>query len=127
MKIAVTAQGPSLEASVDPRFGRCSYFVIAGPDGEIIEAIPNDGVAAGGGAGISAAQLLINKGIEVLLTGQVGPNAMRVLQSAGIKIYQTAVSTVKAALEELKEGKATPLSGATVGPHFGWGRGGRQF
>ena len=58
MKIAISANGPTLDAEVDPRFGRCAYFIIADPDTMEFEAVDNASAMAAGGAGISAAQMV---------------------------------------------------------------------
>lgn len=106
MKVAVTAQGDNLETSVDPRFGRCSYFIFADLESNSFEAIPNPAQKSGGGAGINTAQLVISKGAEVVITGQVGPNALQVLNSSKVKIYYVSeTETVKSALEKLKTGQ----------------------
>ncbi|BCV21714.1 NifB/NifX family molybdenum-iron cluster-binding protein [Moorella sp. Hama-1] len=126
MQVAITAQGNDLAAATDPRFGRCQYFVIADTEKGTFTAVANDNLAAGGGAGVATAQVLVNRGVEVVLTGNVGPNALRVLQGAGIKVYSTPASTVQAALQQWQAGGAAPLSQANVGSHFGMGRGGRR-
>jgi predicted Fe-Mo cluster-binding NifX family protein len=126
MKVAITAQGKEMTSSTDPRFGRCQYFVIADTDKSSFTAIANDNLAAGGGVGIATAQALVNHGVEVVLTGNVGPNALRVLQGAGIKVYTTQAPTVQAALQLWQAGGAEPLSQASVGSHFGMNRGGRR-
>ncbi|KYH32905.1 NifB/NifX family molybdenum-iron cluster-binding protein [Neomoorella mulderi] len=127
MKVAITAQGKDPAAAMDPRFGRCQYFVIADTEKSTFEAVANDNLAAGGGAGVATAQALVNRGVEVVLTGNVGPNALRVLQGAGVKVYSTTAPTVQAALQQWQAGGATPLSQATVGSHFGMGRGGNRW
>ncbi|OIQ60609.1 dinitrogenase iron-molybdenum cofactor [Moorella thermoacetica] len=127
MKVAITARGNDPKAEADPRFGRCQYFVIADVEKGTFEAIANANQNAGGGAGVAAAQALVNAGVEVVLTGNVGPNALRVLQEAGIKVYSTAAPTVQAALQQWQAGGVSPLSRATVGSHFGMGRGGNKW
>jgi len=62
MKIVVTASGPDLDSPVDPRFGRCQYFIFVDPDSLQFEAIENENVMASGGAGIQSAQFVTNKG-----------------------------------------------------------------
>lgn len=124
MKVAVTAQGKELGSATDPRFGRCQYFIITDTDKGNFEAVNNDNMSASGGAGIATAQMLVNLGVEVVLTGNVGPNAMRVLQAAGIKVYSTTASTVQAALEQWQTGAASPITQSTVGAHYGMGKGG---
>lgn len=108
--MAITAQGPNLDSTVEPRFGRCPYFILMDTENNTVEAIANDGVGSGGGAGIAASQALINRGVKAVITGQVGPKAMRVLQEAGIRVYHTTSMTVRAALEQWQQGKLTEIS-----------------
>ena len=77
MKIAISANGTDRNAQVDPRFGRCQYFLIIDTDGDQTEAVPNAAQSAGGGAGIQAAQTVADRNVEAVLTGNVGPNAHR--------------------------------------------------
>lgn len=130
MKIAVSSMGDKVDAMVDPRFGRCAYFMIVNIEDNKIkdsETIKNPGVTAMGGAGIQAAQIIANKGVEALISGNIGPNAFNVLSGTGIKIV-TGVGgiSVKEAVErylkgELKETKTPTASG--FGPGRGMGRG----
>lgn len=119
MKVVVTSQGQDLEAMVDPRFGRCEYFLFVDTESMQYEAVQNPGRLAGGGAGIQAGQLVVDRGAEAVVTGNVGPNASRVLIGSGIKVYTGAAGTVKSALEKMGEGKLTQASGPTVRDHFG--------
>jgi len=99
MKIAVSATGGSLSAKVDPRFGRCAYFVIFDSETMKITAFSNPAFQASGGAGPAAAnEIARNKG-EALLTGQVGGNAQQALQAAGIEIMTGAGGTGKEAID----------------------------
>lgn len=122
MKIAITAQGSTLDAAMDPRFGRCEHFVIVDLETESYEAFPNEGVMASGGAGTQGAQFLANKDAAAVITGHVGPNAARSLQTAGINVYSMASGTVREALEAFKNGELPEVSGSTVRRHFGMGR-----
>lgn len=130
-KICVTSTGPTLESQVDPRFGRCQYFMILNPETMEFDAIPNDAASAAGGAGIRAAQTVSSYGVSVLITGSVGPNAYPALQSAGIRIMTSATGTVRDVVERYKQGTLTEVMGA--GPAYlgmgggrgrGFGRGG---
>ena len=56
MKVCVTATAGDLNAQVDPRFGRCQYFVFVDPDTMAIETMPNDAIAASGGSGMGGGQ-----------------------------------------------------------------------
>lgn len=122
MKIAITATAPNLDAAIDPRFGRCQYFIIVDPDTMEFESMENSSVMAGGGAGISAAQNITSKGIEVVLTGNCGPNAFGVLEAAGIKVITGVTGTVRDAIEGYKSGKYQASTQANVAPHSGMGR-----
>ncbi|HPT64628.1 MAG TPA: NifB/NifX family molybdenum-iron cluster-binding protein [Acetomicrobium sp.] len=105
MKLAVTAQGKDLDAALDPRFGRCQYFIIIDLDAGEHEAVVNKYSTEAGGAGVQCAQLLADYGIDVLVTGKVGPKAARALEETGIEVYTMASGTVREATEAYREGK----------------------
>lgn len=88
MKICVTSQGKDLDSEVDPRFGRCSYFIFYDTDTKQYEAVENSWKEAVGGAGVQAAQFVIQKGVKKVITGRVGANAEMVLRRAGIEIVE---------------------------------------
>jgi predicted Fe-Mo cluster-binding NifX family protein len=119
MKIAISAMENSLDSQIDPRFGRCQYFLIVDPDTMELETVSNKGAVASGGAGIQAAQIVANKGVGVLITGDIGPNAFQTLSSAGIKVFTGTSGTVKEALEQYKSGSLRQVSGATARIHAG--------
>ena len=119
MKIAITSSGDNLDSQMDPRFGRCQYFVIVDPDTMDFEAMQNESAMASGGAGIQAAQTIVNVGINTLITGNVGPNAFEVLSAAGIETMTGASGTVRQALELYKSGSLQSAASATVGSHAG--------
>ena len=123
MRIAVSASGPSLDAEVDPRFGRCQYFIIVDPQTLEFEALENSGAAAAGGAGIATAQMIANKGAQVVLTGNTGPNAYQTLAAAGIQVISGVSGTVKDAIQGYKAGKFQSSSQPNVPGHFGMGGG----
>ena len=123
MKIAVSATGENLEAQVDPRFGRCSYFIIVDSETAQFEAIPNMAAGAMGGAGIQAAQTLASRGVKALVTGNVGPNAFQTLSAAGIEVAVGASGTVKEAVEKYKKGELNKTGTPTVQGHHGMGMG----
>jgi predicted Fe-Mo cluster-binding NifX family protein len=123
MKICVSAVANSLDAQLDPRFGRCPYFVIVDSESMQFEAIPNMASGATGGAGIQAAQIIANNGVKVVITGNVGPNAFQALSAAGIKIVTGAFGTVREAVEKYKKGELRETGAPTVGGHFGMGMG----
>jgi len=123
MKVCVSAVANSLDAQVDPRFGRCPYLVIVDSETMQFEAIPNVASGAMGGAGIQAAQTIASRGVKVLITGNVGPNAFQALAAAGVKIVVGAFGTVRQVVEKYKRGELKETNAPTVGGHFGMGMG----
>jgi len=121
MKIAISATGSTLDADVDPRFGRCQHFIIADTETLQFEVVENSSAAASGGAGISAAQMIVGKEIKAVLTGNCGPNAYQVLSSAEIQVVTGVSGKVKDAIESYKSGKFQSSSQPNVPGHFGTG------
>lgn len=85
------------------------------------EAIENSNIGATGGARIQSAQLIASKGVQIVLTGNVGPNAFQTLQAAGIRIVTGITGSVKDAIEKYKKGDIIPATDATIPGHFGMG------
>jgi predicted Fe-Mo cluster-binding NifX family protein len=123
MKIAITSTASDLDAAIDPRFGRCRYFIIIDPETMEFETLENAGAAAGGGAGIATAQGLAGKEIEAVLTGNCGPNAYAALGAAGIKLITGVTGNVRDAVNDYKSGKLKASSQPNVASHFGSGGG----
>jgi predicted Fe-Mo cluster-binding NifX family protein len=123
MKVAVSATGKDLNCQIDPRFGRCQYFIFVDPETMEFEVSENEGLMAMGGAGVQAAQLIAQRGATALITGNLGPNAASALSASGIKVYLVPGGTVKDVIEGYRSGSLREASGATVPPHFGMGEG----
>ncbi len=119
MKIAVTSTGPALDDNVEARFGRCPYFLIIDTDTMQYEAIENPNIALGGGAGIQSAQLMSEKGVTTVLTGNCGPNAFNVFSQADIQIIVGVNGPVRDAVEQFKKGALSSASQPNVAGHFG--------
>jgi predicted Fe-Mo cluster-binding NifX family protein len=125
MRVCITSAGPSLDSEIDPRFGRCQYFLFVDPQSLEMEALENPNIGASGGAGIQSAQFVANKGVETIITGQVGPNAFSTLQAAGMKILVGASGKVRDVLEKYNKGQLTSFAqGPTARAHAGMGMGG---
>jgi len=120
MKVVVTATGDGLDSAVDGRFGRCAKFLFYDTEtDDVLEVLDNPAASAPGGAGIQAAQLVVEKGAKAVLTGNIGPNASGVLSQAGIAVYTGLSGTVKDAIESFKSGNLQQTSGPTVASHTG--------
>ncbi len=123
MKIAVSSSGNDLDSQVDPRFGRCAYFVIVETDDMAFEAFENGSIAMGGGAGIQAAQFVASKGAKAVITGNVGPNASQTLSAARVETFVGQSGTVREAIERYTKGKINSTSTPNVADHYGMGSG----
>jgi predicted Fe-Mo cluster-binding NifX family protein len=119
MKIAISSVGTDLDAQIDPRFGRCAHFIIVETDNMNFEAFDNENIALGGGAGIQSAQFVASKGTKVIITGNVGPNAVSTLSTAGIQLVTGQAGTVREAIEDYKMGKLTGSNEATASSKSG--------
>ena len=119
MKICITAQGDNLDSEIDPRFGRCKYFIIIETDTEAFEAIQNPNIETMGGAGIQSGQFMANNKVKAVLTGNVGPNAFQTLKAAGIHVATGVSGVIKEAIDKYKKGEFKATQGPSVGSKFG--------
>jgi len=102
MRVAVSATEVDYNvAGVDPRFGRCSYFIIYDTETGEWFSYPNPAKDAVGGAAIRAVEFLKGMGVEVVITGNLGPNAVSSLSSAGIRAITGVTGKVKEAVKRV--------------------------
>ena len=124
MKIAITAGEPQFEAKLEPRFGRCAYFLIVDTETQDWKPIQNPAAEAMGGAGPQAAQFLADYDVEAIISGEFGPNAFTALETAGIRMYRSQVDDISTLFEKFLTDQLEPISGPT-GPQRHGGRGSR--
>lgn len=119
MKIAVTAQGDRTTDGVDLRFGRAQQLIVIDTETNDVSAHDNTiNLNAAQGAGIQTARNIAELGVQAVITGNVGPNAFKTLNAAGIKIYLTARQTVQEAVERFKQGQLNEASTPNVQGHW---------
>ncbi|MFZ5753615.1 MAG: NifB/NifX family molybdenum-iron cluster-binding protein [Bacillota bacterium] len=119
MKIALSCKGNTLDSPLDERFGRAPNFIIYDLEKNTHMSIDNAQILnSPQGAGIQAAQNVVNSGAEVVITGHVGPKAYRTLSAAGVDIYFAKGSTVKETIEHFKLGKLSKAEGNDVEGHW---------
>jgi predicted Fe-Mo cluster-binding NifX family protein len=117
MKIAVSAKGKSLSSPVDIRFGRCSGFVLFDTDTGNADYLDNSTQRElKQGAGVGTVQMIAEAGTQVLITGQLGPKAAKVLGKSGIDVYACSSGTVQEAVRSLEQNKLKVLSDETIQP-----------
>jgi predicted DNA-binding protein (UPF0251 family)/predicted Fe-Mo cluster-binding NifX family protein len=119
MKIAVTSVDGTLEGKVDERFGRSRKIIIYDPETKTHRVVDNTvNMNAPQGAGIQSAEHIVNEGAHVVISGHLGPNAFRVLQTAGVAVYTASNMTVSEALRAFEEEKLIKLAGPDVSGHW---------
>ncbi len=122
MRIAVSAVEGSPDAEMEPRFGRAPYYMIFDTDINEYEAMANPAVESAHGAGVQAAQLMLDSNIQVVLSGRVGPNSYQILHEAGVDIRACPKGTVKELVDLFMKGELPAITQA--GPaHGGTGKG----
>jgi predicted Fe-Mo cluster-binding NifX family protein len=121
MKVAFSSSGTDLDANVDPRFGRCPYFIIYNTDSDAFEVLDNESRQAMGGAGIQAGQAIAKTGAAAVITGNVGPNAHRVLSASKIDIYTGVSGKISEAIDRFKKGELNKADAPNVQSHYGMG------
>lgn len=108
MKIALPNAGKSLDSKLAQIFGRSDYFIIAQVENNEIksfEAIENSAKNEHH-AGIKIAQILVAKGVEVVIAKEVGANAENILSSKGIRIVNCNEEvSVKEAIQKFLRGE----------------------
>ncbi len=118
MKIAIPVDKPNLAAGVNQNFGRTPYFLIYDTETKEDVFIDNSAAASQGGAGIKAAQSIVDNNAEAVLTPLCGENAAGVLNAAGIKIYKTVRDAlVMDMINAFMEGKLAILEDIHPGYH----------
>jgi predicted Fe-Mo cluster-binding NifX family protein len=119
MKIAVTAQGKELSSEVDQRFGRAKFLLVVETETGDVTVHNNElNLNATRGAGIQTGQNIANLGVEAFITGNVGPNAFKTLNAAGVKIFLSEKQTIAEAIEAFKTGKLKEVEDAKVEGHW---------
>ena len=119
MKIAVTTEGGDLDARVDSRFGRAKYFIFYDLESDEFDVVNNHQILnLPQGAGIQAAQQVIEHNATALLTGNCGPNAYRTLEAGRVQVYAGVEGIVKDAVARFRKGELSPLTDANVEGHW---------
>jgi len=117
MKIAIPVDDKSIESKVCISFGRTPYFLIYETDTKQSVFLDNNAIASQGGAGIKAAQAIVDEGVNILITPRCGENAAEVLKPANIKLYKTVNDSIEDNIEAFTNGKLSLLDDIHAGFH----------
>ncbi|MGI6358619.1 MAG: NifB/NifX family molybdenum-iron cluster-binding protein [Bacillota bacterium] len=115
MRICITSKGKELTDQLDERFGRCSYLLVVDTSSGAVESLKNPGVLVDHGAAIAAAQRVLDAQVDVLLTGNLGPNAEGMLESHNMTVYQARNCSVQEALAAYQAGQLKQLLSVRTG------------
>ena len=119
MKVAVSSSGQDLNSPIDPRFGRCAYFLVVETDDMSFEVFDNESAGLGGGAGIQSTQFIISKGAKAVITGNCGPNAVKTLSVGGVEVFLGNTGIGRKVLQKLKNGELTSTNIANASEYSG--------
>ncbi|MEN8150614.1 MAG: NifB/NifX family molybdenum-iron cluster-binding protein [Planctomycetota bacterium] len=117
MRIALCSKGTDLDAEPSPVFGRCPYFLFVDDETEEVTAVANAAQNAGGGAGVQAAQTVVDNGAEVVLSGRVGPRAYEVLVQAGVRTYDAGTADAREAISKFRVGALSEVTSPASSRH----------
>lgn len=117
MKILIPVDNPVFEGNVSVSFARAPYFLVYNTDSKDKLFITNTAADSQGGAGIKAGQLVIDAGVNILLTPRIGENAAQVINAAGIKIYKTLNESIEKSLNAYINNELSELDDVHPGFH----------
>lgn len=117
MRIALPVGGESMDAGVYQSFGRAPYFMVHDTQTKETSFLVNNAASSQGGAGIKAAQIVVDLHVEALLAPQCGENAASVLNAAKIQLYKTYGSSIKENLDAYEAGRLPSLDEIHGGYH----------
>ena len=119
MKIVISAEGKTNENLLDVRFGRCEYFQIHDTESGEVKILENKGQSSSAGAGIVASNQLIEEKVDVIITGNLGPNAFELMEKAEIKAYKCESIAISSVLEKYNKGELEEIKMSGPAHHGG--------
>ncbi len=109
-KFAIPLESDNGMASeVNEHFGMTEYFLVLEADGDKIIStgtLQDDPSAEGHKP---PAEFLADNGVQIVLTGGIGPHMIQILLDRGVRIFKGAVSTAQDAWEDYKAGMLTEV------------------
>ena len=117
MIIAIPSDKESLDSAVCVSFGRSPFYCLYNTETEQSTFIVNSAADSPGGAGIKAAQLLVDNKANILITIRCGENAAKVLQPANVELFKALNLSVADNIAAHKQNKLEPLKEVHAGYH----------
>ena len=101
MRIAISSTGKDENSPISEASGRAPYYLIF-EDGKLVKTIKNPFRMGGGGAGFGVAEMLADEGVDLVISGRIGPNMKGALESKGIE-YQETMGIVKDVISKIEK------------------------
>lgn len=117
MIIGVPVDEKSIQSQVSDNFGRANFFLIYDDEKDKSTFLKNTAKDSQGGAGIEAAQILLDKNIDILITPRCGKNAAKVLESGDIELYKSLSKSIENNIHSFKKNELSPLLKIHPGLH----------
>lgn len=105
MKVAITSAGPDTGSMMDDRLGRCPYFILLNTATGDTESFVNEAAEASSGAGTKAMQALVDKGVDVIITGRIGPHATAMVSETNMEVVTGKSGKVQDVLDDFKRSR----------------------
>ncbi len=119
MKMIVPVEGASGNSEISGSLGRAPYYLLYDTEAEVSTYIENPVADSPSGAGVGAAQTLIDAGADVLLTLRCGDRAYEVLREAGIKVFLAISGDAESNIEAYLQGRLSEFASVHEGHHHG--------
>ena len=117
MKIALPVNEKKMDSTICMSFGRTPYFMLYETEKGTFEFVDNTAAASQGGAGVKAAQSIVDLKVEALLAPRYGENASVVFSGAGVKLYKTEGISIEENIHKFKSNQLSALVEIHAGFH----------
>jgi len=117
MKVLIPTNNEATKDGICVSFGRAPYFMIVDVESGEETFVANEGATSGSGAGIKAAQAVVDSKVSAMITPRIGKNAADVINASGITIYQSVNESITDNLKLLSEEKLVVLTDIHPGFH----------
>lgn len=94
MKVAIPVNEKNIDSKICISFGRTPYYAIYDTLTKEIVYLDNTAAESSSGAGIKAAQILIDNHVEVIISPRYGENAALIINNAKIKSYKNICGSI---------------------------------
>jgi len=115
--MAISSGGRDFDEFIFKRFGRSPYFLFCDSEDPLGTGYYKDNPSMIGvdGSGIVVADFVAKEKVDVLITGRLGRNALKVIQAMNILAYSAPETmTLMEGIIAWKEGGLTPIKEASL-------------